>query len=442
MRKNILLATTTLVAAFTLAATAQAGGRTQLQDLQAQIQALQAQVNALQAQQADEARAEQDAAVQEQSRLLKVEKGGWWANTSVSGRMYYDLSYIDNQHTNGAITSKDNQNGVSFDIKRFYVGIDHTFDSVYSANVTTDFQYSSNISSTELFLKKAYLQAKYDDAFTVRAGAADMPWIPFVEDIYGYRYIDKTLIDRTNFGTSSDWGVHILGKLFDGMLNYQVSVVDGNGYKKPATGTANRTDTMDVEGRVNLNVSDFTVAVGGYFGQLGTANNTHVFNDAERFDALAAYHHDGIRVGVEYFSTNDWFDVNTVPVAGSPPDPTSKANGISAFASYQFSPEWGVFGRYDYVKPYDTYQNTTTAAGEAKVESYKNNYYNVGISYSPTKIVDFALVYKHETGDDGCFSDGNGLIGSPSCTLSTGAGFGSGQSGKYDEIGLYGQFRW
>ncbi len=47
---------------------------------------------------------------------------------------------------------------------------------------------TSTTGASQLFIKKAYLQAKYDPAFTIRLGAADLPWVPFVEGIYGYRY--------------------------------------------------------------------------------------------------------------------------------------------------------------------------------------------------------------------------------------------------------------
>ncbi len=138
--------------------------------------------------------------------------------------------------------------------------------------MTTDFTYDSTVGATQVYLKKAYLQAKLDDAFIVRVGSADMPWVPYAEDVYGYRYVENTLIDRVKFGTSADWGVHVLGKFADGLLAYQFSAVNGNGYKKPGfIGLVNRTATVDVEGRVSLNYEGFQLGVGGYDGKLGAA---------------------------------------------------------------------------------------------------------------------------------------------------------------------------
>jgi hypothetical protein len=334
---------------------------------------------------------------------------GWWDNTSISGRMYYDITDVSNKH-NGAASGTD---GFNFDVKRFYVGIDHTFNKVFSADITTDVTYDGTTKASQVFVKKAFLQAKLDDAFIVRVGSADMPWIPFAEDVYGYRFVENTLSDRAKFGTSADWGVHVLGKY--GIFNYQVSAVSGAGYKTAFT-TAFRPKHPDVEGRVGLDYMGLTLAVGGYWGDLGAMKSDTVYNDATRFNAIAAYKFDGLKVGVEFFTASNWNNVKSATA--------SHATGFSPFASYQFTPEWSVFGRYDYVKPYS----------EAGKSAFHNDYFNIGINYEPTKIVDFALVYKNDAGYNGSFGDQNGTIG--------GTAFAAGNDGHYNEIGLFGQLRW
>lgn len=409
MGKQFVLASTALALTMTFATAAQAGGRTQDQSNAQQIQELNARVDELQTELQDTqlaAQKDRDALAAAQSKL-----SGWWSDTSISGRMYYDFTNIDNDH-NGAA---DANNGFSFDFKRFYIGIDHKFNDIFSGNLTTDASFNSATGNAEVFVKKAYLQAKISDAFIVRAGSADMPWIPFAEEAYGYRYVEQTVVDRSKFGNSADWGVHVLGKLADGLVGYQVSVVDGAGYKNPV-----RTDGVDVEGRVNLNVDAFTLAVGGYYGHLGAKNNQPTFNEANRVNVLAAYNKDGIRIGAEYFMASDFSFVTT---AGS-----SRATGYSGWASYQFDPQWSIFGKYEKVLPFDEFSTATAR------EEFENMYYNLGISWSPAKIVDFALVYKHDEGNNGFFTDGNGTIG--------GTAYAASNDGTYDEIGIFGQFRW
>ncbi|MBN9590317.1 MAG: hypothetical protein BGN85_00665 [Alphaproteobacteria bacterium 64-11] len=340
---------------------------------------------------------------------------GWWSNTSISGRMYFDATNIDNK-ANGARVP-GNGNGTNFDIKRFYIGIDHTFNSIFSANVTTDTTYDGTTGAGQLYLKKAYLQAKIDPALIVRLGATDLPWVPYAESIYGMRYFENTLIDRTKFGTSSDWGVHALGSLFDGILNYDFAVINGGGYKKiPVGGGTNRFDSFDFEGRVSAVYEGFNLGVGGYTGKLGTPYGTKTYHTADRFNVVGAYIANGLRVGVEYFNANDY---STALVAS--PTIGDSAHGVSGFASYYFLPEWAVFGRYDSV---DT--NTKTVPGK------NNEYYTMGITWSPTKIVDFSLAWKHEGASGGLISTQNGNIGS-----NTGL-----KTGSYNEFGIWGDFQW
>lgn len=340
---------------------------------------------------------------------------GWWSNTSISGRMYFDVTNINNK-ANG-VRVAGGGNGTNFDIKRFYIGIDHTFNSIFSANVTTDTTYDSGSSAGQIYLKKAYLQAKIDPALTIRIGAADLPWVPYAEGLYGMRYFENVMIDHSKFGTSSDWGVHALGSLLDGVVNYDVAVINGGGYKKiPVGGGTNRFDQFDFEGRVSAVYQGFNLGVGGYTGKLGTTYGTTTHHTADRFDVVGAYVANGLRVGVEYFNASD-YSAALVASSGA----GDKGEGVSAFASYYFLPEWAAFARYDSV---DT--NKTTAPNK------NDEYYTLGLTWSPTKIVDFSLAYKHEAVRGGSFGSSNGTIGS-----ATGA-----MRGSYNEIGIWGDFQW
>src|SRR6185369_8543220 len=150
--------------------------------LRAQIQALQAQVDKLQAAQATQAA--QAASAPVPVPPLKKEAPGWFANTSISGKAFLNVSTISQSHTDLAGNeTKDIQQGTQTELKRFYIGIDHKFNDMFSANVTTDFRYNSNGTSKDVlvYLKKAYLQAKFAPELWVRVGEADLPWVPFEE---------------------------------------------------------------------------------------------------------------------------------------------------------------------------------------------------------------------------------------------------------------------
>jgi hypothetical protein len=383
---------------------------TALQAQSAQAAAAAAQTQATTAlTQTEAAQAQVATVVNQVPPLEKAVKSGWFANTSISGKAFLNVSNID--HKRSGVDQTDN--GTETELKRFYIGVDHKFSDVFSANVTTDFRYNTNGSTGNdvlVYLTKAYLQAKLDPAFTVRVGEADLPWVPFVEGIYGYRFIENTLIDRTKFGTSADWGVHVLGSFANNLVSYQVSAVNGAGYKT----LARNSDTIDLEGRVSLNpVKPITFAVGGYTGKLGkSADNGAVTHRASRFDALAAYTDNRVRAGVEYFAAKNWNNVNTVG--------TDKSNGWSAFGSFAFTPRIAAFGRYDWVKPN---RDTNPALHD--------HYYNVGLDYKPLPPLDIALVYKRDRANNGFLSTSNGTIGGLPGTLG---------NGTYDEIGVFGQF--
>jgi len=395
------------------------------EQMEGQVQAAQAQAQAAQAdaQSAHTQLAEQIQTIpgQVQADVNAAKPKPTWAdNTKVGATVFSDLSNIQQSPSPNA------KNGTGFDVKRAYLSVEHSFNDIYSANLTADFAPGDNsftnggtIVGAET-VKYAYVQAAYDPAFIVQAGSAKTPWIPFVEDLYGYRYIDKVLIDQNKFGNSADWGVNAHGDFGHGLLDYSVSAIDGNGYKNP-----DRSQSMDVEGRVNLNYMGFVAAIGGQTGKLsddfqGVATPVHTVN---REDALVAYVGGPIRIGFEYFQASDW-KVITKAVS-------DKSEGESVFGSYNFTPKWAIFGRYDWENPSQDID---------KAERYE--YANVGISYEPVKTVDIALVYKHESishaPTTGVMATDLG-VGYTDATTTLGTA--KDGSGHYDEVGIFTQFK-
>jgi hypothetical protein len=423
---KVLLACSVLTSAPAFAQAAPSAA--DIAELRAEIQALQAKVDQLEAAQSQQAAQVQQVATAQAAPPpapvppLKTNAPGWWGSTTISGKSFFNVSNIDQTSTDLAGNRTDNaQNGTQTELKRFYVSIDHKFNDVFSADITTDFRYNANGTSkdTLLFVKKAYLQAKLDPALTVRVGAADMPWIPFVEGLYGYRFVESTLTDRTRFGSSVDWGIHAFGSFGNGMVNYAVSAVNGAGYKT----LSRSSNTIDVEGRISVNpIKPITLAVGGYTGKLGKSNDTvNVNHTATRFNALAAYTDKRVRVGVEYFTAKNWNNITTAPEPTPAPDTVNdNAHGWSAFGSFAFTPQLAAFGRYDWAKPTDVVAVGTPGP-------VKDQYFNVGLDYKPITPIDLALVYKHDRARNGFISTSNGSIGGP-------------DHGSYNEIGLFGQF--
>jgi hypothetical protein len=384
------------------------------------------------------------------------------SDTTIGGLVFFDVSNISLQNEDKTGKKVDTPpNGFGFDIKRFYLIVDHKFNDVWSANLTTDAQYSTAATTsvvtppstpggspgtvnaltsqttsggvTEVMIKKLYLQAKFDPGFIVRAGSYDMPWDPFVESLYGYRYVEKTTTDRLGFSNTTDWGANVGGAFGDhDLLSYSLSAVNGGGYKNPT-----RTKYVDFEGRIGVKPIEWlTAGVGYYSGHLGQVNATNQdfpTNKASRVDAVLGVVFQGLRVGVEYFEAKNYktvkdlatsaYGTSSIVTSSGKPPVSDKADGFSSWVSYAFAQNtWSVFARYDEAK-----------LSKDVAPDLKDKYFNVGIAYKPIKQLDFALVYKKEKVDNGSASvsggnaNGSILIGGATGTT----------NGTYDEIGVF-----
>ena len=140
MRSNLLATAIAIGLGLAAVAPAHAADDTasQLAAMRAQITALQAQVEELQAR----TDAQSDVNVTQAQAIEAAQATNTKAdaleklvnNTKVSGRIFFDVTSLE-QESDG---TKINNTGIGFDVKRFYVGIDHKFDDKWSANITTD----------------------------------------------------------------------------------------------------------------------------------------------------------------------------------------------------------------------------------------------------------------------------------------------------------------
>ena len=73
-------------------------------------------------------------------------------DTKISGRVYAD--FTDKENKDDATGVKSGDSGVGVDVKRFYVGVSHTFDSVWSASFVSDIG-DQGARRYDVFVKKA-----------------------------------------------------------------------------------------------------------------------------------------------------------------------------------------------------------------------------------------------------------------------------------------------
>jgi len=315
-------------------------------------------------------------------------------------RVYADASTKTNKDEATGIKSADS--GVGVDVKRTYFTFTHEFDSRFSAVFQSDIG-DQGARRYDVFVKKAYVQAQITPMATFRLGAADTPWIPYVEGVYGLRYIEQTITDHLSFGASADWGFHITGS--SPLWGYQISAENGRGFSNPT-----RSKSVDFEGRISFTpVKGLNLAVGGYSGKRGLETDAApAKHTATRQDALIAYNTDLFRVGGEYFQAKNWNSVTTVA--------TDKSDGLSVWGQVNVNPTWAVFARYDNANP-----------SKDLKPNLEFTYYNAGLQWTLNKAFAASLVYKFAEVEGGTQGTGNGTIGSTNAS----------SKGKYNEIGIF-----
>lgn len=384
------------------------------------------------------------------------------ANTTVGGELFADFSHIQLQNESAAGQRVDTApTGTGFDIKRLYLIVDHRFNDVWAADLTTDAQFSTAATTTvstpppagsttpgtataltnqntsggatEVMIKKLYLEGAFNKLFVLRIGSYNMPWTALVENAYGYRYIEKVTTDRLGFANTADWGLHASGVYGANLVSYQLSVVNGGGYKNPT-----RTKDVDVEGRVGVNPISWLTLGGGFYsghlGQITATNENFPKNTATRYDALAAVNIIGIHAGVEWFQAKNYKTVNSASAYGTsaivntatvgPVD--DKATGTSTFVSYDFNSQFQAFARYDNAKL------------SADVNpNLRDEYFNLGGVYKPIKPLDIAVVYKNEKVEHGS----NSISGANANSSYTIGGANSNRYGRFSEYGVYAHYK-
>jgi hypothetical protein len=334
--------------------------------------------------------------------VLVLASAGARADTSINGVVYAD--FTDKQVKDKATGSKTSDSGVGTDVKRFYFTLTHEFDSMWSAQFQSDIG-DQGAKRYDVFVKKAYVKVKLDPLFSVLLGSANTPWIPFVDELTGFRYIDNSMVDRLGFGSSADWGVHVVGQSPNKVINYDVAAQNGRGYSNPT-----RSKSVDFEGRAGIQpLPGLNFAVGGYSGKRGLETyNTPALHTATRLNALAAYHGDLFHLGGEYFQARNFNNVTTAA--------TDKATGYSLWASLIPTPSFTLYGRFDEAKPSKTLKPTL-----------KDDYFYVGVQWRANKSFAASLLYKYEEVKNGSLTTSDGTIGTTS----------SHNKGDYNEIGIW-----
>lgn len=276
-----------------------------------------------------------------------------------SGEMFGDYFYNTSRdpsiatYSNVALGGAEDLNGFQF--RR----INFTFDDDLSDRFATRFRVEAdNASLTSnakltVFVKDAWLQWK--NVFTnndLVFGIQPNPDFFYAEEIWGFRSLEKTILDLRGLNGSRDFGVALKGKL-DPNSKYSYWIMVGNN-----SGNGLEVDKFKrfyFNFRYHPN-DKFTFTVLEDIKQnpkVVNPNNTSekLGDDQYLTDFFVGYTtKDKYCLGFEtfYASVRNGQFIGTVP----PIRIDSKPNiGISTWAWYMFNPKVGALARYDYADP-------------------------------------------------------------------------------------------
>ncbi len=191
----------------------------------------------------------------------------WISKLTISGRTYLRYS-----HETGLSRRDYNE----FGIDRFYLIM--YFQIFEHARLRYTLE-GGDVRSTDVSLSGTTLQKtsgnltaatkhlffEYQDFLGAgsyfRAGLHDLPFVPYEEDLWGYRMQGNIFADRAGYLTSADLGVALGGRIADKYGSWQASLVNGEGWKRAEVGKH-----KDWHARLTLNpLAGISPALGRFF---------------------------------------------------------------------------------------------------------------------------------------------------------------------------------
>ena len=224
---------------------------------------------------------------------------------------------------------------ILFDVGRTNVG---------AAVIEKDTSYKSEDTRLVVFLKKA--QINYKSSFgRFNFGLIGMNTYAVQESNWGYRFIEKSAIDKNEFSATADIGVGFSRSLIDN-LNLSLLIVNGEGFKNPQGDKFQKIAFNATYGESNLNKND------GYNGGLVYTTESTDTDPTTMTSVFGGFAGMGIRIGGEY-------DMQTISGVNK--------NIISVSANYTVRDNIDIFTRYDI---YD---------GDTSIDNDGENYLVTGI---------------------------------------------------------------
>jgi len=296
-------------------------------------------------------------------------------HTRVSGQVF--ANYNVNTTGTGA-TEHFN----SFELNRWYFTVNSSLSDQIDFRGTTDVRLSDT--GYELFVKYAYVDWTLQPGLDLRAGVQQTGWQNYVNSVWGYRGVARTMAQYQGHLSMADLGIGLIADLPSNLGQASVRVLNGEGFR---SAEANRFKGLNAQ--VQLSPFDASsslapVQVGGhvYTGRFTDERPSDRLR--QRWGGMVSYRGEDLTLAVNYEGRKDG-DV--------------QAAGVSGFGTLQVAevPSVGAFSLLGLVDLYDVDDPGAAEDAGQMVRTI------VGLAYAPTPGFTLSLDYQRDHTDTATF---------------------------------------
>jgi hypothetical protein len=215
-----------------------------------------------------------------------------------------------------------------FDIDRSYFTFKQKIDDRFSYKIQLDVgRLKNNPDNQQLsvYLKNANLNWR-TPFLDLTFGLQGMNLFNTQEKTWGYRFIEKSAMDRNKFSSSADLGIG-LSRRFGTNLYSSLLVTNGGGYKKAETDKYKKFSGQLCYGPTNLGKEE-GFNIGGVFSREPVESGETLV-----YGAFGGYSGHGLRTGIEFSQLDDGVE--------------EVASLLSLYGSYQILAHYELFARFD-----------------------------------------------------------------------------------------------
>ena len=204
----------------------------------------------------------------------------------LSGYMFGDYYYIVKNHNSDL---KD-QHGFWF--RRIYFTYDYKINQNWSTRLRLEMNQEGDFTSKIAMVpvvKDAWLRYKFSGQ-SIYVGISSTPTWSLIEDVWGYRSLEKTPLDLNKMASSRDFGIAGKGKFDeDGIFNYHVMFGNGSSNKQEID--------KGKSGMLSLSAKLKNGLILEFYGDYADhAGNT----DTYILQGFAAFQMENFRIGAQY----------------------------------------------------------------------------------------------------------------------------------------------